>query len=50
MLLKIFMWELNNLSRKCMEIHMHVSQTMHTHGYEDFHMELSVSVLGKDSL
>ena len=44
------MWELNNISRQRMEIHMHVSQTMHTHGYEDFHMELSVSVLGKDSL
>ena len=29
-----------------MEIHIHVSQTMHTHGYEDFHMELCVSVLG----
>ena len=50
MLLNIFMWELNNLSRKCIEILMQVSKTMHTHGYEDFHMELCVSVLGKDSL
>ena len=29
-----------------MQIHMHVSQTIHTHGSEDFHMELCVSVLG----
>ena len=34
------MWELNNISRQRMEIHMHVSQTMHIHSYEDFHMEL----------